>query len=140
MVKQTQTHLNTITLSVFDHFVSLALKGLNSNITEIGTRSMEVVLVSLFLTYTVHKMKFSSKDFFNKCDQIHSFLRIWSYLLKKSLMINFIFCAVSEQVFGNWDAWNALRGKCKVNVRSLFEVVKNANVATSLTSCISLYC
>ena len=67
MVKQTQTHLNTITLSVFDHFVSLALKGLNSNITEIGTRSMEVVLVSLFLTYTVHKMKFSSKDFFNKC-------------------------------------------------------------------------
>ena len=31
---------------------------------------MEVVLVSLFLTYTGHKMKFSSKDFFIKCDQI----------------------------------------------------------------------
>ena len=39
-------------------------------------------------------MKFSTKDFFSKCDQISSFLRIWSDLLKKSLMENFIFCAV----------------------------------------------
>ena len=30
-------------------------------------------------------MKFSIKDFFSKCDQIRSFLRIWSHLLKKSL-------------------------------------------------------
>ena len=36
-------------------------------------------------------MKFFSKYFFSKCDQIHSFLRIWSYLLKKSLLENFIF-------------------------------------------------
>ena len=43
---------------------------------------------------TAQKMKFSIKDFFSKCDQIHSFLRIWSHLLKKSLMKNFIFCAV----------------------------------------------
>ena len=39
-------------------------------------------------------MKFSIKDFFSKCDQIRSFLRIWSHLLKKSLMGNSIFCAV----------------------------------------------
>ena len=39
-------------------------------------------------------MKFSINDFFNKCDQIRCFLRIWSYLLMKSLMENFIFCAV----------------------------------------------
>ena len=38
-------------------------------------------------------MKFSIKDFYSKCDQILSFLRIWSYLLKKSLMENFIFCS-----------------------------------------------
>ena len=44
--------------------------------------------------YTVQKMKFSIKDFFSKRDQIRSFLRIWSHLLKKSLMENFIFCAV----------------------------------------------
>ena len=40
------------------------------------------------------KMKFSIKDFFSKRDQICSFLRIWSLLLMKSLMENFIFCAL----------------------------------------------
>ena len=35
---------------------------------------------------TGQKMKFSIKDCFGKCDQIRSFLRIWSHLLKKSLM------------------------------------------------------
>ena len=30
-------------------------------------------------------MKFLIKDFFSKCDQIRSFLRIWSHLLKKIL-------------------------------------------------------
>ena len=34
---------------------------------------------------------FSIKDFFSKCDQIRNFLRIWSHLLKKTLMENFIF-------------------------------------------------
>ena len=42
-------------------------------------------------------MKFSIKDFFSKCDQIHRKLRIWSYLLKKFLIENFIFCAVLEE-------------------------------------------
>ena len=35
--------------------------------------------------------------FFSNCDQIRSFLRIWSYLLMKSLMKNFIFCAEGSQ-------------------------------------------
>ena len=39
-------------------------------------------------------MKFSIKDFFSKDDQIRRRLQIWSHLLKKSLMENFIFCAV----------------------------------------------
>ena len=39
-------------------------------------------------------MKFSIKDFFSECDQICSYLRIWSHLLKKSLTKNFIFGAV----------------------------------------------
>ena len=43
---------------------------------------------------TAQKMKFSIKEFFSKFDQIHSFLQIWLHLLKKSLMENFIFCAV----------------------------------------------
>ena len=49
------------------------------------------------LKNTAQNMKFSNKDFFSKCYQwIRSFLRIWSHLLKKSLMENFIFCAVSR--------------------------------------------
>ena len=41
-------------------------------------------------------MKFSFKDFCSGCDQIHSFLRIGSHLLKNSLMENLIFCEVYE--------------------------------------------
>ena len=37
-------------------------------------------------------MKFSINDFFSKCDQIRRKLWIWSHLLKKSLIENFIFC------------------------------------------------
>ena len=48
---------------------------------------------------TAQKMKFSIniKDLFSECDQIRSFLRIWSHLLKKSVMEKFIFCAVGDE-------------------------------------------
>ena len=49
--------------------------------------------------YIAQRMKFSIEDFFSKCDQIRSFLQIWLHLLQKSLMENFIFCAVYIQVF-----------------------------------------
>ena len=39
-------------------------------------------------------MKFSFADFFSKCDQTRKKLRIWSQILKKSSMENFIFHAV----------------------------------------------
>ena len=42
------------------------------------------------------KNEVSFKDLFSKCDQIRTFLRIWSHLLKKSLKENFIFCAVKS--------------------------------------------
>ena len=42
-------------------------------------------------------MRFFITDFFSKCDRIRSFLRVWSHLLKKSLMENFIFCAVKTE-------------------------------------------
>ena len=41
------------------------------------------------LTSTAQKLKFSIKDFFSKYDQICHFLRIWSHLVKKSLVENF---------------------------------------------------
>ena len=43
---------------------------------------------------TAQNMKFCIKYFFSNCDQIRRKLRIWSHLLKKSLMENFIFYAV----------------------------------------------
>ena len=43
---------------------------------------------------TEQKKKFSIQDFFSKYDQIYGKLRIWSHSLKKSVMKNFIFCAV----------------------------------------------
>ena len=46
-------------------------------------------------------MKFSIKDFFRKRDQIRSFLWIWSHLLKKSLIENFIFYAVGYKLLTN---------------------------------------
>ena len=48
---------------------------------------------------TAQKTKFSIKDFFSKCDQIRSKLRVWSHLMKKSLTENFILCAVSNSTF-----------------------------------------
>ena len=56
------------------------------------------VSLELLYTCTAQKLKFSIKDFFSKCYQIRSFMRIWSYLLKKSLRENFIFCAVLVQL------------------------------------------
>ena len=47
-------------------------------------------------SHTAQKVKFSIKDFFSKYDQIRKKLRICSHLLKKFLMENFIFCAVSD--------------------------------------------
>ena len=44
-------------------------------------------------------MRFSIKDFSSKCDQILSFLRIWSRLLQKSLTEKFIFCAVTDALY-----------------------------------------
>ena len=43
---------------------------------------------------TAQKIEFSIKDFFRKWDQVRQKRRIWSYLLKKPLMENFIFCTV----------------------------------------------
>ena len=50
-------------------------------------------------THTAQKMKFSVKDFFSKCDQIW----IWSHLLKKSLMENFIFCGVASHIHSKYE-------------------------------------
>ena len=57
-------------------------------------------------------MKFSIKGFSSKCDQIRSFLWVWSHLLEKSLMENFIFCAV----LGGFEIYWSVRWKCVLSV------------------------
>ena len=63
---------------------------------------------------TAQKMKFSNKDFFSKCDQTRSLLLIWSQLLKKSLMENFIFLCSAIS---------------KCTVRYLFTPVNNRSIS-----------
>ena len=60
---------------------------------------LQAIMVWEKITVTTQKMKFSVKDFFSKCDQIRRFQRIWSPLLKKSFMENFIFlCSATMQL------------------------------------------
>ena len=55
------------------------------------------MVMKTFQFDTAQKMNFSIKDFFSEFLQdFRSFLRIWSQLLKKFLMENFIFCAVTS--------------------------------------------
>ena len=76
--------------------------------------SLYSVLNIVYGNFNAQKMKFSIKDFFNKCNQIRSFLRIWSHLLKKSLMENFIFSAVKllqcDNIRGNLREWRGKKG------------------------------
>ena len=75
----------------------------------------EFMLIS---SVTAQKMKFSIKDFFSKCDQIRSFQRIWSHLLKKLLMENFIFCAVTY-FSQNQSTFNIFKKKRPITIRSV---------------------
>ena len=50
--------------------------------------------LKFFWRVPAQKVKFSIKDFFSKLGQTWSFLWVWSHLLKKSLIENFIFCTV----------------------------------------------
>ena len=58
---------------------------------------LKFILTRPITSLTTQKMKFSIKDFFSKCDQISSFLRVWLHSLKKSLMKNYIFCAAIKE-------------------------------------------
>ena len=63
-------------------------------------------------------MKFSIKDLFSKCDQIRSFLRIWSHLLKRPLMENFMFCAVMIRIFHT--LWCSMQKRFSITECSTF--------------------
>ena len=75
----------------------------------------------IVLLITAQKMKFFIKNLFSKRDQIRSFLRIWSHLLKKSLMENFIFCAVYIMHF--FSVTKAFL--CHIIHKNLFQTYEN---------------
>ena len=56
--------------------------------------SRESVTLPELTTASESNSKFSTEDFFSKCDQIRRKLQIWSHLPKKLLVENFIFFAV----------------------------------------------
>ena len=104
-----------------------------------------ILFLAAFSSYTAQKMKFSIKDFFAKCDEIRRKLRIWSHLLKKSLMENFIFCGVlslrmegsrgSRGVFRTqsdmrWGFyWQHIKLFCKIETLSqMFDRVLNTHL------------
>ena len=73
---------------------------LASHITIIIPRHIYLIYLCLGLgLFMSYFCDLCIKDFFSKCDQVCNFLRIWSQLLKKSLMENFIFCAVRTCFF-----------------------------------------
>ena len=65
------------------------------HVTRVLDPAVKLIIQKLryFCAITAQKMKFSIKDFFSKCDQSRSFLRIWSHLLKKSLMKTSFLCS-----------------------------------------------
>ena len=72
----------------------LGIVSLQNFVNDIS-RKMLLMLYSIYNQISLlQKMKFSITDFFSKYDKIHSFLRSWSHLRKKSLMDSLIFCAV----------------------------------------------
>ena len=73
------------------------------------------------------KMKFSFKNYLCKCDQIRSYMRIWSHLLKKFSMKNFIFCKVQVLLFvmklilrpmkiDYWLSVSSCKSKCHMQI------------------------
>ena len=72
-------------------------------------------------------MNFSIKDFFSKCYQIRRKMKIWSHLMNKSLMENFIFCAVSNLCCMLYFISAYLLAKKKINLSIFGRLCQNVN-------------
>ena len=75
-------------------------------------------------------MKSSIKNFSSKSDQIRKKLRIWSHLMKKSLMQTFIFCTVLQLVYENLFHRGVIKYVAKTN-----NTMPKANYKCSRTMC-----
>ena len=97
------------------------LVGNNSFTVTVGENSRKKILKDIFCSRSkdtsknlsktqqvviAQKIKFPIKDFFSKCDHMRRKLWVWSHLLQKSLMENFIFAQCVQNflvsdLFGN---------------------------------------
>ena len=88
-----------------------------------------------FPSHVFHR-KFSIKDFFSKCNQIRSLLRIWSHLQKKFLLENFIFCAVQWHEM-NWFLHRIIH--CHFQIKFLHRTFSQYSQKYLLPISISIY-
>ena len=90
VVRQSFVPHNSKSCEIYELLFPLLFRKL----TSASNQNIASLIIKLCAWSTAQKMKFSTKDFFSKCDQIRRRLSIWSHLWKKSLVENFIFCAV----------------------------------------------
>ena len=122
--KQHSAHKSSIFTKNFEPFVCWArtikmyyrFRCTKSNLTILSLGSLGSAWPRrsfLSVAHTLHKkMKFSIKDFSSKCGQTRRKLRIWSHLLKKSLIENFIICAVIALDRDMPETWNLVQRTC----------------------------
>ena len=88
---------------IFDHFREILCPSKSFKTTHLRNqipaklstyRVWDSLRLTIWSKYELHKKWSFLLRIFNKCDQICRKLRIWSHLLKKSIMENSIFCAV----------------------------------------------
>ena len=96
-------------------------------------------LAKSFFCNTFSTKTISFKGFLSKCDQVRSFLRIWSHLLKKSLMENFNFCVVfiNKDVTTKSEIYSKLIIKIPKYVSDVF-VLLIVNYPISMSSRMSI--
>ena len=98
MILELRLMLNMLNIIVtFGKKIKLSYGGLVNSVNGVNNVRIELAVKG---GYTAQKMKFSITDFFSKGEQIRRFLRIWSHLLKKSVMENFIFLPIENNHLG----------------------------------------
>ena len=96
-----------------------------------------MILYNNVRSFTAQKMKFSISNFFSKCDQVRKKLRIWSHVLKKSLLESFIFFAVIPNggLTGESFYWNLCYNKfVKITCKSTEFTTKTSTTAIQILS------
>ena len=78
-----------------------------------------------------YALRFFIKNFFSKCDQIRRKLWIWSHLLKKFLMENFYFCAVTV----GQKKMCQINGNQNISVFQYYVLIFNINTRYKIKFC-----